>query len=59
MVSISPFVNKTFYSRLFTTSLLRQKAQGQLSLIDKVLEVGGQISSCPEVLDVIGEAVVI
>jgi len=31
MVSISPFVNKMFYSRLFTVSLLGQKAQGQLS----------------------------
>jgi len=31
MVSISPFVNKMFYSRLFTASLLRQKAWGHLS----------------------------
>ena len=31
MVSISPFVNKMFYSRLFTASLARQKARGQLS----------------------------
>jgi len=31
MVSISPFVNKMFYSRLFTASSLRQKARGQLS----------------------------
>jgi len=31
LVSISPFVNKMVYSRLFTASSLRQKAQGQLS----------------------------
>jgi len=31
MVSISPFVNKMFYSRLFTASLVRQEARGQLS----------------------------
>jgi len=31
LVSISPFVNKMFYSRLFTASSLRQKARSQLS----------------------------
>ena len=31
MVSISPFVNKTLYLRLFTGPLLRQMAQCQLS----------------------------
>ena len=43
MVSISPLVNKTFYLRLFTVSLLMWKAQCQLS--GAVSWVGGYCRS--------------